>query len=80
MELADGASTPVRDDIAIDGVDYRKSPGDGEFDICGFVDAAKATGFDGPWGVEVLSIENRGLALSTTAQRNYCGALAQLGS
>src|SRR4029453_16774195 len=30
----------------------RRLPGDGDFDIAGFVAAVRATGFRGPWGVE----------------------------
>jgi sugar phosphate isomerase/epimerase len=30
-------------------------PGDGDLDIAGFVAAVRATGFRGPWGVELLS-------------------------
>ena len=37
----------------------RKFCGEGEFDVTGFVEAVKATGYDGPWAVEVF---NRGLA------------------
>ena len=33
----------------------RRLPGDGDFDIAGFVAAVRATGYQGPWGVELLS-------------------------
>ena len=33
----------------------RRLPGDGDFDIASFVAAVRATGFQGPWGVELLS-------------------------
>lgn len=33
----------------------RRLPGDGAFDIAGFVAAVSATGYQGPWGVELLS-------------------------
>jgi sugar phosphate isomerase/epimerase len=33
----------------------RRLPGDGDLDIAGFVAAVRATGFRGPWGVELLS-------------------------
>jgi sugar phosphate isomerase/epimerase len=42
-------------------VNLRKLPGEGRFDVAGFVDAVRATGFDGPWGMEVLSAEFRRL-------------------
>lgn len=33
----------------------RRLPGHGDFDIAGFVAAVRATGYQGPWGVELLS-------------------------
>lgn len=37
-----------------DTFEGRLLPGDGEFDIPAFVDAARATGFDGYWNVEII--------------------------
>jgi sugar phosphate isomerase/epimerase len=33
----------------------RRLPGDGDFDIADFVTAVRAAGFQGPWGVELMS-------------------------
>jgi sugar phosphate isomerase/epimerase len=37
-----------------DTFEGRLLPGEGEFDIAGFVDAARTTGFDGYWNVEII--------------------------
>ena len=36
-----------------------RCPGEGEFDIPGYIDACRDAGYAGPWGVEVLSEELR---------------------
>jgi sugar phosphate isomerase/epimerase len=40
-------------------INLRKLPGEGEFDITGWVEAVRAAGFTGPWGLEILSEEYR---------------------
>lgn len=42
-----------------DTIFNRRLPGDGDFDLPGFVDAIRATGYAGPWGVEILSDTQR---------------------
>jgi sugar phosphate isomerase/epimerase len=49
----------------------RRLPGDGDFDIAGFVDAVRATGFQGPWGVEVLSTVIGDTGPAELARRAY---------
>jgi sugar phosphate isomerase/epimerase len=39
----------------------RRIPGEGDYDVVGFVQALRAAGFDGPWGNEILSEEYRRL-------------------
>ena len=46
-------------DYSTETTQHRQLPGDGDFDVRGFVDAVRAAGFDGPWGVEVLNAELR---------------------
>lgn len=58
VEVTDGLHEK-RDGAFEDMINYRLLPGDGEFDIAGFVDAIRATGFTGPWGIEILSSEQR---------------------
>jgi sugar phosphate isomerase/epimerase len=49
----------------------RRLPGDGDFDIGGFVAAVRATGFEGPWGVELLSAEIGDVGPADLARRAY---------
>jgi sugar phosphate isomerase/epimerase len=60
--LEPGARRTMRD---------RRLPGDGGFDIAGFVAAVRATGFPGPWGVELLSAAIGSLCPDELAQRAY---------
>jgi sugar phosphate isomerase/epimerase len=46
-----------------DTINHRKFCGEGEFDVKGFVDCIRKTGYAGPWGIEVLSEELRRLPL-----------------
>ena len=39
--------------------DRRTLVGQGAQDVVGFIRAMREVGFDGPWGVEILSIEHR---------------------
>jgi sugar phosphate isomerase/epimerase len=54
-EVSDGARVPRARATARRSIRDRRLPGDGDFDITGFVAAVQATGYDGPWGVELLS-------------------------
>ena len=60
VELNDGASqeSPLYDPSRV-----RRFCGEGDFDIKGFIDSVKATGYTGPWAVEVFSSELVGLSL-----------------
>jgi sugar phosphate isomerase/epimerase len=49
----------------------RRLPGDGDFDIAGFVAAVHATGFQGPWGVELLSAAIGDVEPAELARRAY---------
>lgn len=46
-----------------DTLDRRRLCGQGDQDLAGLVDVLRGTGFDGPWGVEILSLEHRALPL-----------------
>jgi sugar phosphate isomerase/epimerase len=76
-ELAEGAVAAVQlnDGPRVHG-DYlrharaaRMLPGDGELDVVGLVRALRATGFDGPWCVEVNTPEFRALPVDQAAKR-----------
>jgi sugar phosphate isomerase/epimerase len=47
------------DEMRADTFNGRRLPGQGELNVQGFVDAIKSTGYDGIWGVEILSAEYR---------------------
>ena len=49
----------------------RRLPGDGDFDIAGFVAAVRAAGFQGPWGVELLSAAIGDVGPAELARRAY---------
>ncbi len=60
-----------------DTVNHRKLPGEGEFDVKGFVQCMLDAGYDGPWGVEVLSQELRKEPLDQAALRAYRTTIGQ---
>src|SRR5204862_412246 len=64
-------------DFVDETVNHRRRPGEGEFDIPGYVEACQEIGYEGPWGVEVLSAEQRALPIDEAFQRAYDTSLAQ---
>ncbi|MFB6196359.1 MAG: sugar phosphate isomerase/epimerase family protein [Haloplanus sp.] len=57
---------------------HRLLPGDGEYDVPGFVSAVRDTGYDGPWGVEVLNAELRRLPMRQLYEQTYEKTMAAL--
>jgi sugar phosphate isomerase/epimerase len=55
----DDAPLHFEGDLIADTFHGRRLPGQGELDVQGFVDAVKSTGYDGIWGVEILSADYR---------------------
>ncbi len=55
IQLNDGSRVPVEDDYYTDCLANRCAPGDGEFDMVGFLSALAATGTTAPWSLEVCS-------------------------
>ena len=79
VELSDGQFQNMED--AIDEViNHRKLPGEGEFDIPGYVEALRAAGYEQPWGVEVLSEELRNLPIEQEFERAYETTSAQFAA
>ncbi len=76
VELDDGAAKPVGSIIS-EQLDDRRLPGEGAFDIAGFLSAVRAAGYDGGYGVEILSRELRALPLADAARRSYQQAAKQ---
>ena len=76
-KLSDGQLEDMEDPID-ETVNHRKLPGEGEFDIPGYVEACREVGYEGPWGVEVLSEELRSLPIEEEFQQAYETTAAQL--
>jgi sugar phosphate isomerase/epimerase len=70
VELDDGTLTPVGTPLE-DTLDRRRLCGEGEFDLAGLIAAVRASGYDGAWGVEIISDEQRARGLDEAAQRSF---------
>jgi sugar phosphate isomerase/epimerase len=73
VELSD-APAVRRGTYFDDTFDFRLPPGDGAFDVPAFVRAVASIGWDGPWGVEVMSDELRELPIDVALDRCAVGA------
>ena len=60
-----------------DTVNHRRLCGEGEFDVKGFIDCVLGTGYQGPWGIEVLSEELRKRPLDELTSRSFNTTMAQ---
>jgi sugar phosphate isomerase/epimerase len=76
VELSDGQLQNM-DDLIDETVNHRRLPGEGEFEIPAFVEVCQEHGYEGPWGVEVLSAELRSLPIEEEFQRAYETTAAQ---
>jgi sugar phosphate isomerase/epimerase len=76
VELSDGGRDDM-DDLVDETVNHRRLPGEGEFDVRGYVEAAADHGYPGPWGVEVLSEELRNNPIDVIFRRAYEATAAQ---
>jgi sugar phosphate isomerase/epimerase len=76
VELSDGQLETMEDPID-EVINHRNLPGEGEFDIPGYVEALIDAGYDGPWGVEVLSAALRSLPIEEEFDRAYETTMAQ---
>jgi sugar phosphate isomerase/epimerase len=62
VELDDALGpVPHPDELFADTADRRLLPGEGDFDLIGFVRLMIEFGFSGPWGVEIISEQHRAL-------------------
>ena len=64
-------------DLHEDTINHRSLCGEGEFDVKGFVNRMLKAGYDGPWGIEVLSKDLRKLSLNEAATRAFNTTIAQ---
>ena len=74
VELNDGAlpGSPKYDPSR-----ERRFCGEGDFDIKGFINCVKKTGYSSPWAVEVFSEELLGLSLEELNSRAFQTTIAQ---
>ena len=75
VELND-ADTEIRGTLFEDTRDNRRLCGQGDQDLPGFIRTMKSIGFDGPWGVEILSDEHRALSVQDALRAAHDTALA----
>lgn len=66
VEIND-AKKEIQGDLWNDTLHHRVLPGEGSFDIKGFVDAVRGTGYQGPFGIEILSNTFRDKPLAEAA-------------
>ncbi len=79
VELSDGQFENLPD-LVDETVNHRRLPGQGEFDIPGYVQACQEIGYEGPWGVEVLSEQLRNLPIEAEFDQAYETTAAQFGA
>jgi sugar phosphate isomerase/epimerase len=68
VELSDGHYRNMPDPVD-ETINHRELPGEGEFPIREYVTAVRYAGYDGPWGVEVLSQKLRALPIEQIFDR-----------
>jgi sugar phosphate isomerase/epimerase len=76
VELSDGQIANM-DDPVDETINHRRLPGEGEFDIRGYVDVCRDHGYSEPWGVEVLSEELRNQPIEEIFRRAYATTASQ---
>ena len=77
VELSDGRWENMADRVD-EVVNHRELPGEGEFPIRKYVAALRTAGYEGPWGVEVLSEKLRNRSLEEIFDRAYATTSTQL--
>jgi sugar phosphate isomerase/epimerase len=77
VELSDGMRADMPDHSR-ETTRFRRLPGEGEFDIPGYVRALTELGYRGPWGVEVLSDDLRALPMPEIFRRTVETTRGQL--
>ncbi len=79
VELSDGPYEYAEDRLD-EVINRRRLPGEGEFRIAEYVSVFRELGYDGPWGVEVLSEELRNLPIEQIFDRAYETTSAQIAA
>lgn len=75
VELND-AAREIRGTLFEDTRDNRRLCGQGNQDVTGFIQTLKSLGFNGPWGVEILSNEHRALPVKEALQAAHATTFA----
>jgi sugar phosphate isomerase/epimerase len=73
----DDALPEVEGTLYNDTIHNRLYPGEGSLDIQKFLRTVQATGYDNPFGVEILSREHRSRPLAEAAELAYASAMRQ---
>ncbi|WP_407364300.1 sugar phosphate isomerase/epimerase (plasmid) [Pseudomonas luteola] len=76
IELNDAHKYAI-EPLWMDTIHKRVLPGEGTFDVPAFINAVQAAGYEGPWGLEVLSDTHRKHPLEQMANRAYEAAINQ---
>ena len=74
----DDADIEIQGTLLEDTLNARRFPGEGDLDINAFVKAIKNTGYNGPWGVEMLSKDFRKLPLSDATHHAFATSIQYL--
>jgi sugar phosphate isomerase/epimerase len=77
VELSDGRAESMEDPVD-ETINHRELPGEGSYDIHGYVDACRRAGYRGPWGVEVLSEALRNRPIEQIFDRAYATTFAHV--
>ena len=73
----DDANRQVLGSLWDDTVHRRRLPGEGELSPKAFIREVQSAGYQGPWGVEILSETFRKLPLAEMAKRAFKATMAQ---
>jgi sugar phosphate isomerase/epimerase len=76
VEHSDGKHEWMEDRVE-ETTKFRKVPGEGEFDIRGYIRAAQEMGYDDAWGIEVLSDELRAEPIDEMYRHAFGAAMSQ---
>jgi sugar phosphate isomerase/epimerase len=79
VELSDGQNEDM-DDLIDETVNHRRLPGEGEFPIRAYVQACRDAGYEGPWGIEVLSEDLRNRPIDEIFDSAYATSIAALAA
>jgi sugar phosphate isomerase/epimerase len=76
----DDADEQIIGTLFNDSTHHRRLPGEGALNPPAFIKAVQAAGYQGPWGVEIISRAHRKLPLDEMAKRSFETTMAQFKS